>query len=106
MSKRPDISRIAPEEMAEHADEASQVLRALGNPHRLMILCLLSKGELAVSELNELVGLSQSALSQHLSVLRQDELVETRRESQSIYYRLADGPALHIINTLHEVYCS
>lgn len=97
---------VSPEDMAEHADAAAHLLRDLANPNRLMILCVLSKGEASVSTLNEAVGLSQSALSQHLSVLRRDGLVDTRRERQSIYYRLADGPALHIINTLHDVYCS
>ena len=91
--------------MIEHADEASQLMRALANPNRLMILCILSKGEMTVSELTSAVGLSQSALSQHLSVLRHDELVDTRRERQSIHYRLADGPAVQIINTLHDLYC-
>lgn len=102
----PNLARISADDMAEHADEASQLLRALANPNRLMILCLLASGERTVGELNEMVGISQSALSQHLSVLRQDKLVETRRESQNIHYRLAQGPALHIINTLHDVYCS
>ena len=100
-----DLSQISTDDMAEHAEEASQLMRVLANPNRLMILCLLTKGEHSVGELNDLVGLSQSALSQHLSVLRHDALVETRRESQTVYYRLADGPALDIINTLHDVYC-
>lgn len=100
------LRTISPDDMEEHADAAAHLLRDLANPNRLMILCVLSKGEASVSTLNEAVGLSQSALSQHLSVLRRDGLVDTRRERQSIFYRLADGPALHIINTLHEVYCS
>ena len=98
-------SAISPEKMAEHADEASKLLRALANPNRLMILCVLSGGEMAVGELNRAVGLSQSALSQHLSILRHDHLVDTRRERQSVYYRLADGPAVRIIERLHDVYC-
>lgn len=97
---RPDPSRIA-----QHIEPAAQLLRALANPHRLMILCLLSEGELSVSELNARVPLSQSALSQHLSVLRRDGLVDTRRESQSIHYRIANGLALKIIELLHEQYC-
>ena len=105
-ASRQPANAISPEDMAEHADTAAQLLRDLANPNRLLILCVLSKGEASVGSLNEAVGLSQSALSQHLSVLRRDGLVATRREKQSIYYRLAEGPALHIINTLHDIYCS
>jgi DNA-binding transcriptional ArsR family regulator len=97
---------ISPEDMADHAEAATQLLRALANPNRLMILCVLSNGEMSVGALNDRVDLSQSALSQHLSVLRRDELVETRRDRQNVYYRLADGPALNIINTLHDLYCN
>lgn len=91
--------------MAEHAREAAQLLKALANEHRLLILCHLAEGEKSVGELNERVALSQSALSQHLSVLRRDGLVKTRREAQTIYYRLADGPATRVVGTLHDVYC-
>ncbi|MCE3001122.1 MAG: metalloregulator ArsR/SmtB family transcription factor [Xanthomonadaceae bacterium] len=92
-------------ELGRHAADAAQLLRALANPHRLMILCLLAEGEHHVGALNERVDLSQSALSQHLAVLRADELVETRREAQTIYYRLASGPARRLIETLHGIYC-
>lgn len=92
-------------DMAAHADDAARLLRALANPHRLMVLCVLSEGEVSVSELNARVPLSQSALSQHLAVLREDGLVETRREAQAIHYRLAPGPALAVVNTLHDIYC-
>jgi len=91
--------------MATHADAAARLLRALANPHRLMVLCVLSEGELAVGELNERVPLSQSALSQHLAVLREDGLVATRREAQAVFYRLNPGPAPAIIRTLHDLYC-
>lgn len=91
--------------MADHAEDAARLLRALANPHRLMVLCALSEGELSVSELNARVPLSQSALSQHLAVLRADGLVATRREAQAIYYRLSPGPAPAIIRTLHGLYC-
>jgi DNA-binding transcriptional ArsR family regulator len=96
----------APRELARHAGDAARLLRALANEHRLMILCLLSEGELSVGALNERVGLSQSALSQHLAVLRTDELVTTRREAQTIYYALASGPVAAVIETLHGIYCS
>ena len=91
--------------MREHAGDAAQLLKALANESRLMILCTLSEGELSVGQLNERVDLSQSALSQHLAVLRRDGLVRTRRESQTIYYSLATGPAGKMIDLLHDIYC-
>ncbi|MEQ1438979.1 metalloregulator ArsR/SmtB family transcription factor [Fontimonas sp. SYSU GA230001] len=94
-----------PAEMVEHAGEAAQLLKALANEHRLMILCALSAGELSVGALNARVPLSQSALSQHLAVLREDGLVTTRREAQTIYYAAAEGAALEIIRVLHRRYC-
>lgn len=96
---------INPEAMRTHAGKAAQLLRALANDKRLMLLCLLVEGERSVSELNAKVELSQSALSQHLAVLRNDGLVTTRREAQTIYYQLAEGPAQRIIETLHGIYC-
>ncbi|TXH51927.1 MAG: ArsR family transcriptional regulator [Cellvibrionales bacterium] len=92
--------------MAAHADEAAQWLRSLANPHRLMILCLLGEGELSVGALNAALPLSQSALSQHLAVLRAEGLVQTRREAQSIYYRVPEGPALQILQVLHRTFCA
>lgn len=94
-----------PEEMREHADDAARLLKALSNSSRLMVLCSLAPGELSVREINERVPLSQSALSQHLAVLRRDGLVHTRRAAQVIYYRLADGPASRIMETLHDIFC-
>lgn len=95
-----------PQDLREHADAATRQLKALANVNRLMILCILSEGELSVSELNAMIDLSQSALSQHLAKLRADELVVTRRESQTIYYSLKDGVAKKIISALHEYYCA
>ena len=92
-------------EMRKHAAEAAGVMKALGNESRLMILCLLAEGERSVGELNEVIPLSQSALSQQLAKLRQQGLVDTRRESQTVYYRLASGPADKIIHLLHDIYC-
>ncbi len=89
-----------------HADEATRLLKALANEKRLMILCLLAEGEHSVGQLNEQLDLSQSALSQHLAVLRQDALVVTRREAQTIHYALADGPARRMVELLHDVYCT
>lgn len=99
------ITPTALEQMASHADDAANLLKALANPHRLQILCVLGTGEMAVGELNGIVPLSQSALSQHLAKLRSDGLVDTRRESQTIYYRLNPGPARDIIEVLHRHFC-
>lgn len=89
-----------------NAERASALLKALSNPHRLMILCRLQTGELSVGELEKLVGLSQSALSQHLARLRRQGLVKTRRAAQVVYYSLAGGEATAVIETLHGLYCA
>lgn len=91
--------------MRTHAAEAAGLMKALGNENRLMILCLLSEGERSVGELNDVVPLSQSALSQQLARLREQGIVRTRRESQTVYYRLAPGPVDRIIHLLHDLYC-
>jgi ArsR family transcriptional regulator, virulence genes transcriptional regulator len=90
----------------ENAAAAARLLRSLANERRLMILCQLSGGECSVGELLPLIGLSQSALSQHLAVLRTDGLVTTRREGQSIRYRISDPAAATVMATLAEIYCS
>jgi len=92
-------------EMREHAQEATMLLRAMASEHRLMVLCSLAAGELSVGELLERVPLAQSALSQHLAVLRRERLVTTRREGQTVYYAVEPGPALDVIRTLHANYC-
>ncbi len=92
-------------DMELHASDAAGLMKALGNESRLMILCVLAEGERSVSDLNTIVPLSQSALSQQLARLRQQNLVTTRRESQTIYYSLAQGPADRVINLLHDIYC-
>jgi DNA-binding transcriptional ArsR family regulator len=91
--------------MRTHAGDASRLLRALGNKSRLMILCLLAEKERSVTQINEHLDLSQPALSQHLAVLRGEELVVTRRDAQTIYYALAPGPAQRIMQVLHDAYC-
>lgn len=93
------------ENMREHAADAAGLMNALGNESRLMILCMLADGEQSVGDMNDAVPLSQSALSQQLARLRKQGLVETRRESQTIYYSLADGPAEKVIHLLHDIYC-
>ncbi len=92
--------------MRGHADEAAALVKALANKQRLMILCLLVERERSVGELNGLLDLSQSALSQHLAVLREENLVSTRRDGQTIHYALVDGPALRILQVLHDTYCA
>ncbi|QNH15818.1 transcriptional regulator [Xanthomonas sp. SS] len=92
--------------MRAHAGEAARLLKALGNEKRLLLLCLLVDHEHSVGELNTRLDLSQSALSQHLAVLREDGLVQTRRDGQTIYYSLVPGPAQRILDTLHGIYCS
>jgi DNA-binding transcriptional ArsR family regulator len=96
---------FAPELMRAHAAEAAQLLKALGNEQRLHILCNLLDGPLSVGELNQRLELSQSALSQHLALLRQMELVETRREAQTIHYSLPDGPVVRVMALLQDIYC-
>ena len=86
------------------AAEAAQLLKLLANEQRLTVLCRLSAGEMSVSELGEHVDLTQSALSQHLAKMRAEGLVATRREAQTIYYRLADPVAERLIGVLCDVY--
>jgi len=95
-----------PDLIQAHAAEAAQLLKALGNEQRLLILCNLIGGPLSVGELNARIDLSQSALSQHLGVLRELGLVATRREAQTIYYSLPDGPVLRVMALLQELYCT
>ncbi len=87
------------------AADAAQLLRALANERRLLVLCRLGEGERSVGEIQPLVGLSQSALSQHLAVLREEGIVATRREGQTIWYRIADPAALKLVSTLAEIFC-
>ena len=89
----------------ENARRASTLLKAMSNQHRLMILCQLVPGEKCVGELETIIGLSQSALSQHLARLRRDGLVQTRREAQTIYYSLHGEEASAVIETLYSFYC-
>lgn len=87
------------------AEVAASLLKAMSNPHRLMVLCRLGASEASVGELQADAGLSQSALSQHLAVLRERKLVDTRRAGQTIYYRLADPAVRDVIETLMKIYC-
>jgi len=92
-------------ELTAKAREAARLLSALANQHRLAMLCELVEGERPVGALVQAVGLSQSALSQHLAKLRAAGVVATRRDAQTIYYRLASDAAGNIMSTLAEIYC-
>ena len=107
VEKRAQRIRFQPELAAvrEHATEAAGFLKALANDQRLLILCSLLGGPMSVGDINERVRLSQSALSQHLGVLREAGLVTTTRQSQTIYYALAPGPALQIMEVLYAAFC-
>ncbi len=94
------------ERMQEHAGDAAHLLKALGNEQRLLILCNLLEGPLSVGELNQKLDLSQSALSQHLALLRESGMVDTRREAQTIYYSLPDGPVVRVMALLQDIYCA
>jgi DNA-binding transcriptional ArsR family regulator len=91
--------------LARNATEAARFLRVLGNENRLMILCALNHGERSVSQLLEQVPLSQSALSQHLAILRGEAMVATRRQSQTIHYHLSDPRVRDLIAVLYRQFC-
>ncbi len=93
-------------ELQKNASRATSLLKALSNSSRLLILCQLAEGEKSVGELQRLVGLSQSGLSQHLALLRRKGIVATRREAQSIHYSLASREARAVMATLYEVFCA
>lgn len=93
------------EELQAHSRGAADLLKQLSNEHRLMILCMLGANEMSVGDLNEQIPLSQSALSQHLANLRRAGLVSTRKESQTVYYRLEGDKALRVIGVLQSIYC-
>ncbi|MES2903805.1 MAG: metalloregulator ArsR/SmtB family transcription factor [Pseudomonadota bacterium] len=91
---------------AGQAEVAVSVLKSIAHEGRLLVLCYLSEaGELSVSELVDRIGLSQSALSQHLAKLRAEGLVATRKEAQTVFYRVADDKVLTLLGTLHALYC-
>ena len=87
------------------ASQACELLKAMANEWRLIILCQLSEGEKTVSELQAILGLSQSALSQHLAVLRREKIVSARKDAQSVFYSLAGDEATKVMETLHDLFC-
>lgn len=94
------------QQLRANAGAAGQLLKALGNPDRLLLLCQLSQGERNVSELETLLGIQQPTLSQQLAVLRREGLVDTRREGKQVFYRICSPAALAVINTLYQLFCS
>ncbi len=97
---------IAADELQDIASEASNFLKQLANEQRLMILCHLADGEKSVSELQILLGLQQSSLSQHLAKLRNQNIIEARRSAQTMLYSIVDPNALQVIQLLHKIYCT
>jgi DNA-binding transcriptional ArsR family regulator len=91
--------------MQENASRASDLMKLLGHPHRLMILCELNQGECSVGELSEKIGIAQSPLSQHLARMRHEGVVTSRREAQTVYYSLAGKEVSAVISLLYELYC-
>ncbi len=92
-------------QMAQSADRASALMKTLGHRDRLMILCQLADGEKSVGQIADLLEIPQSPLSQHLSRMRKEGLVNTRREAQTIYYSLKSGEASRIVEVLYELFC-
>src|ERR1700754_3058452 len=97
---------MKPEQLQHSAHEASVLLKAMSNEHRLLILCQLVTSEKSVGELVRLVGLSQSALSQHLARLRRDNLVRTRRDAQPLSYSIAAAEPLAVLKLLDQIMCN
>lgn len=97
------MTKIA--KLSKHAEQAATLMKMLGHPSRLMILCLLAEQELCVGDLLENSDLSQSAFSQHLAALRKYKVVKTRKKSQTVYYSIADIKAKKVVQLLHSLYC-
>lgn len=102
----PDTSHLNIQQMRASAGKATEVLRLLGNPDRLLLLCLLSQEELCVGEIETRLDIRQPTLSQQLGVLRRENLVATRREGKNIYYRISDPKVLELLQTLYRLYCN
>jgi len=100
-----DTSTLDLDKMKASAGKACQMMKVLSNPDRLMLLCQLSQGEKRVGELEEILGILQPTLSQQLTVLREEELVTTRRDGKNIYYQIASPQALAVMNVLFDQFC-
>ncbi len=106
VDKNPGMPAHAIAALEKKADYVASRLEMIANPRRLMILCRLAEGEASVGELQNFVGLSQSALSQHLARLRGAGMVATRREAQTIHYRIADEDTRLLMTALYEIFCA
>lgn len=93
------------ESMRKSAEKACRLMKVLSNPDRLFLLCQLTEGEKCVSDLEELVGISQPTLSQQLGVLRNENIVSTRREGKNVYYQISSHQALAVMQVLYEQFC-
>lgn len=102
----PAIGHVAGAELPAHAQDAAQLLKALANPDRLLLLCQLVEGERSVTDLGALSGIPQPSLSQQLAVLRGERLVSTRREGKRVIYRVNSPDALAILQTLYGLFCA
>ncbi len=100
-----DTSTLDLETMKASAGRACRLMKVLSNPDRLMLLCQLSLGEKRVGQLEEILGIVQPTLSQQLTVLRDEELVSTRRDGKNIYYQIASPQALAVMNVLFDQFC-
>lgn len=94
------------QQMQQASMQASQLLKSLSHPDRLLLLCQLTQGEYCVGELEDLVGVGQPSLSQQLGILRKDELVSTRRDGKQIYYSIASDDALAVLELLYQRFCA
>ncbi|HEX2199482.1 MAG TPA: metalloregulator ArsR/SmtB family transcription factor [Burkholderiales bacterium] len=106
MNRADPVTQMNLEELEARALRAAGLLKAMANPVRLRVLCQLAEGEKSVGELEQVAGVSQSALSQHLALLRQRGLVKPRRAGQAVFYALAGAEAPALLAALYEVYCS
>lgn len=100
------VQEINFNELRESADKASKLMKVMANTDRLMLLCQLSMGEKSVGELEDSLDIRQPTLSQQLTILRQSELVATRREGKNIYYRISSQSALAVMQVLHQEICN
>ena len=96
---------LDPKQMADAAEEASELLKSLANRHRLLILCQLSQAERSVGDLAAFLDLRDSTVSQHLALLRRDGLVRARRDGQTIWYSIASAPAREVLASLYRIFC-
>ena len=94
------------EALRRSADSACRLMKVLSNPDRLLLLCQLSQGECCVGDLEQRLGIRQPTLSQQLGALRADGVVSTRREGKNIYYAIAEPRVLHLLQTLHDLFCA